>query len=279
MEFLKSAKDFARNPLGIIALFISLIYGFASLLLSVSAEKLTENERWPIIIFIVVFPVLVLMAFYRLVTNHHGKLYAPADFKDDKSFLVTLSAEEQERKLEKEVNETLGEAIEDIVEEKIVPPTKNQKRNTKNISESVSKKQEHMKFRNDLKEVEEVVINEIGKELNAEMRRNVGVGSTGASFDAIAISNSQELPIFIEVKALKSSSTSTAMLERVLYNAVIAEKYFMSNSKLILTVVYYFEKDRLPSVKDAWEHMIKQSPANVELRFIARNELPMRKFT
>lgn len=75
MEFLKGAKDLARNPLGIIALFISLIYGFASLLLGSSADKLTEAERWPIIIFIVLFPVMVLVAFYKLVTHHHGKLY------------------------------------------------------------------------------------------------------------------------------------------------------------------------------------------------------------
>ncbi|MEN9454731.1 MAG: hypothetical protein RL210_250, partial [Pseudomonadota bacterium] len=59
MEFLKGAKDFARNPLGIIALFISLIYGFASLLLNSSAEKLTQAERWPLVIFIVSFPIMV----------------------------------------------------------------------------------------------------------------------------------------------------------------------------------------------------------------------------
>ena len=91
MEFLKGAKDLARNPLGIIALFISLIYGFASLLLNSSADKLTEAERWPLILFIVGFPILVLGAFYKLVTDHHGKLYAPGDFKDDRSFLRTLS--------------------------------------------------------------------------------------------------------------------------------------------------------------------------------------------
>jgi len=59
MELLKGAKDFARTPLGIIALFISLIYGFASLLLNSSAEKLTVAERLSLIAFIVVFPIMV----------------------------------------------------------------------------------------------------------------------------------------------------------------------------------------------------------------------------
>lgn len=279
MEFLKSAKDFARNPLGIIALFISLIYGFASLLLNASAEKLTENERWPIVIFVVVFPILVLLAFYRLVTNHHGKLYAPADFKDDRSFLVTLSPEEQESKLESEVNETLGELPNDPLDERLVPPTKNQKRNTKNNDELTTRKQEHLKFREDLKEVEDVIINEIGDELNTEMRRNVGVGLTGASFDAIAINSAQKFPVFVEVKALKSHFVSTAALERVLYNAVVTDKFFESKFKLILAVVYYFENDKLPRVKEAWERKISQCPADVELRFVNRNDLPMKKFT
>jgi len=109
MEFLRGAKDFARNPLGIVALFISLIYGFASLLLNSSAEKLTEAERWPLILFIVLFPIMVLVTFYKLVTKHHGKLYAPGDYKDDKSFLRTLSPEEQKVRLEKEVKESFAQ--------------------------------------------------------------------------------------------------------------------------------------------------------------------------
>ena len=60
MQFMKYARQLARNPLGIIALFISLIYGFASLLLNSAAETLTVAERWPLIGFIVVFPLLVL---------------------------------------------------------------------------------------------------------------------------------------------------------------------------------------------------------------------------
>lgn len=82
-------KDYIRNPLGIVALFISLIYGLATFLLSSTAVDLTVIERWPLIIFIVIFPAIVLFAFYRLVTNHHDKLYAPQDYRDDSSFLQT----------------------------------------------------------------------------------------------------------------------------------------------------------------------------------------------
>jgi len=80
------AKNLAPNPLGIIALFIVLVYGFASLMVGFSG-KLTANERAPVIWFLVVFPVLVLFMFSWLVSHHHAKLYSPADFRQDASFI------------------------------------------------------------------------------------------------------------------------------------------------------------------------------------------------
>lgn len=38
-----------------------------------------------------IFPVLILGAFCYLVIKHHGKLYAPKDYKKDESFLQTLN--------------------------------------------------------------------------------------------------------------------------------------------------------------------------------------------
>ncbi len=89
-SFTKSAKDLSRNPLGIIALFIVLVYGFACLLFGFSASDLESAERSPIIWFVVLFPVLVLGLFGWLVSNHHDKLYAPTDYRDDDSFLRTV---------------------------------------------------------------------------------------------------------------------------------------------------------------------------------------------
>lgn len=85
-NFMKNAKDLSRNPLGIIALFISLIFGLAVMLISISVKYLTVQERVPLIFFIILFPVLVLIVFFRLVTNHHWKLYAPKNYRNDHGF-------------------------------------------------------------------------------------------------------------------------------------------------------------------------------------------------
>lgn len=85
-DIVDAAKGLARNPLGIIALFIVLVYGFASLV-TAFAGSLTREERLPLVYFLVIFPVLVLGVFAWLVSTHSGKLFAPADFKDEGNYV------------------------------------------------------------------------------------------------------------------------------------------------------------------------------------------------
>lgn len=43
--------------------------------------------------FIVLFPMVILGAFYRLVTKHSNKLFGPSDFSDEANFLAYTSGE------------------------------------------------------------------------------------------------------------------------------------------------------------------------------------------
>lgn len=104
-EFGSAANNVSRNPLGIVALFIVLLYGIAGLVLGTSADNFAPSERLPLIWFLVLFPVAVLAVFAWLVSRHHQKLYAPADYKTDDAFLKTLTPEAQRRRLEQEVSQ------------------------------------------------------------------------------------------------------------------------------------------------------------------------------
>lgn len=86
LNFSKTAKSLARNPLGIIALFIVLIYGVAGLVTAFSSS-LTTNERLPLIWFLVIFPVVVLIVFAWLVSRHSGKLFSPSDFRNEENYV------------------------------------------------------------------------------------------------------------------------------------------------------------------------------------------------
>ena len=85
-NFGEIAKGLARNPLGIIALFIVLVYGFASLV-TAFAGSFTAAERLHLIYFLILFPVLVLIVFAWLVSKHSAKLFAPSDFRDEENYL------------------------------------------------------------------------------------------------------------------------------------------------------------------------------------------------
>lgn len=106
-SFSLAAQQLSRNPLGIIALFIVLVYGFACVLVATGGKNPDPSERLPLIWFLVLFPVLVLGAFYRLVTPHHRKLYAPSDYRDESLFLASLSEERVQ---------ALGQILDDVDE-------------------------------------------------------------------------------------------------------------------------------------------------------------------
>jgi len=125
MNFIENAKGLTRNPLGIIALFISLIYGFACLVLSSSISNLHEPcERLPLIWFIIGFPITILIGFVFLVTKHHQKLYSPSDYGSSESFLKTIDGSKKfeavqvkvtkNEKLEFKKNSDLLRKFEDI---------------------------------------------------------------------------------------------------------------------------------------------------------------------
>jgi len=86
-KFGKTAKSLSRNPLGIIALFIVLIYGMAAMIVGFNGN-LEPEARYVIVWFLVIFPILVLFVFAWLVAFKHGNLYAPSDFSNDNNFLM-----------------------------------------------------------------------------------------------------------------------------------------------------------------------------------------------
>ncbi len=89
-EFSKAAQGLSRNPLGIIALFIVLVYGFAALVTGTSS--LAADQKTPLIYFLVFFPVIVLGVFSWLVSRHSTKLFGPSDFKSEDNFVKLMSA-------------------------------------------------------------------------------------------------------------------------------------------------------------------------------------------
>ncbi|MGH3384334.1 MAG: response regulator [Nocardioidaceae bacterium] len=79
----------AKSPLGVIALFVLLVYGLACLVL-VTSSGLRDLDRSLLVGFIVLFPVLIFGVFVWLVTHRANLLYGPGDFKDEAVFLAVM---------------------------------------------------------------------------------------------------------------------------------------------------------------------------------------------
>jgi CheY-like chemotaxis protein len=92
-ELNTSARNLSRSPLGIISLFIVLIYGFAALVLIFSrAAQFEFWERIPLIYFLIFFPPIVLASFYRLVTKFPNTLYPPSEYTNQENFVKMILA-------------------------------------------------------------------------------------------------------------------------------------------------------------------------------------------
>lgn len=112
-NFDNTAVKLSQGPLGIIALFIVLVHGFASMVLGLGSN-LGGTERAILVWFIVLFPVVVFLVFARLVSKHHVKLYPPQAFREE-SYFVDLShgrasLDRQDKKAPATVDVQLSEA-------------------------------------------------------------------------------------------------------------------------------------------------------------------------
>jgi hypothetical protein len=88
-KFGNIAKELSHNPLGIIALAFVFVYGVAAITLSFGGN-FSEVEHLIVILFLVLFPVIILLVFYLLVSKHHDKLYSPSDFRDETHFVKLI---------------------------------------------------------------------------------------------------------------------------------------------------------------------------------------------
>jgi len=203
--FMKNAKGLSKNPLGIIALFISLIYAFACIVLGVSLNNLTvPNERLPLIWFIIIFPVVILLAFIYLVVNHHEKLYAPSDFRDDDTFIKAMDLKDITLKTKNEVQE-LTKAL-NIDTPKVISNSKSDNK------EIVNKKDDSIPLEEKYKKAESWALCEFSLSHNLELKRNQKIVSPRyGTFELDGICRTEDNFYAIEVKYWTNSSVNNAL--------------------------------------------------------------------
>ena len=95
-DFTQTAKSLAKNPLGIIALFIVMVYAIAGLVINFASPDFYQSPYHPAVMFLVIFPLCVLFVFTYLVSRHHQKLYSPSDYIIPDDFAKTFSVQTEQ---------------------------------------------------------------------------------------------------------------------------------------------------------------------------------------
>lgn len=287
-DFMKNASGLTKNPLGIIALFISLIYGFACIVLGTSLTNMSaEEERLPLIWFIILFPILILGAFIFLVVYHHEKLYSPSDFRNDEGFMQALNKKRVKSKIKKEA-ETLENA--DSVEEEqfkskeddnnssepnqdsnnLNDNTKQQK--TNEISLTITDSENLMsKFTN----AENWAAKEIGLKYNLSTKVNQSFVTKYGKFELDFIGNDSENVYIAEIKyweANKSTKNLKISLQEFLRKYDKLESAFSHSKKFNLVIAIVFDKLEDHILKDLTDFVQKIND-KVKVEFYNYSEL------
>lgn len=89
---------FASNPLTVIAIFAALAEVNATVSIGLVDKDLQQIFLW----FVILFPTLLVILFFLTLNYNTEVIYAPSDYKDDKSFHRALFGESKEP--DKEIN-------------------------------------------------------------------------------------------------------------------------------------------------------------------------------
>jgi hypothetical protein len=74
-----------RNPLGIIALFVSFIEAVATVSLKIVADA-GAGILWAIVLFMILYPTVIAILFFVILWKRREILFGPMDFSDPKGF-------------------------------------------------------------------------------------------------------------------------------------------------------------------------------------------------
>ena len=254
-DFMKNANGMTRNPLGIIALFVSLIYGFACLVLSSSLKNLvTEYERLPLIWFIIIFPVIILLAFIYLVVNHHTKLYAPSDFRGDDAFFKNMDNKRIKQRQEDEAKTLESAPKNENIELEVEKETESKINGEVNILEE-TKKVEEVKSEivaepivNKYSNSEKWVSQELSLKYNVLFKANISLSTQYGKIELDAMGQDSDKLYIVETKYWESNKSEKilklSIQEFLLQNGKL-KKVFKTNKEFKLIVALVFDSLKL----------------------------------
>jgi hypothetical protein len=269
-DFGTTATKLTHNPLGIIALFIVLVYAFASLVVGFGAN-LEQAQKTPLIWFLVLFPVLVLLVFAWLVSRHHMKLYAPADYRDEKLFVYPISPEEQRLRLQDE-----ADAIQSV-EPSAGGPEHPQDDKTRPVSSAAAASERNSVVSKYLM-AEDLALRQLEGELGLPIERQVEILFSGGRIMLDGLVRRGDQFTGIEVKYVRIPHPPISLIQAALYRFVSLGSVGATGAKegsfrFIFVFVAEFAGEELDRFEARTKERFPTTPVTVGWRFYNFDEL------
>ncbi len=112
----KNILDSIRNPLTVIVIFA----GIAEVAMTVTLVKLSENTQYIFIWFVMIFPLVLIGAFFFILYKKPAVLFSPSDYKKDEMYLTSIGSQDHYEKLVikveqlEQISETLQRYINEL---------------------------------------------------------------------------------------------------------------------------------------------------------------------
>ena len=257
---LKKFKQSVHNPLGIIAMFVTMIYGIACLVIGKGLPMLYMHcERMWLIQFVFWFPFVLLLAFAMLVIFFPTHLFGPGDYSSPEMYLKSLGRKETQEKLDVDV----ADVKDDI--KKQVKPSSGATQPTSIPSSS--------ELREIIQNIETKALLELNEKYGVVFRQNVKFGDKyhPMYLDGYAFFN--HVHYVAEVKYMPYAvSGNLSMLMKQMYSIFgrLSQIGIINKTKIILCVVFD-EKD--PAFEENLKANICRISQDIDICLYKKDEI------
>lgn len=257
---MKNEFNYPKNPLQVISLFILLCYTVASTFFGFGNFNFSCGERWTIVLFIVLFPIIVFAVFCWLIIQYHDKLYAPFEFRSDEGFygVIETSSKEQITQKEKEEEQELldeEKKLDSQNREKI--PNKSLKDKHEEVAPTILDMQSlHIKQKtpHSYNEARSWIVSTINKKLGIELIENITIRmGYGQRLYFDAFFRGEKFIYVLEVKLMREPIESSLLRGRLNGFLLSVDKLKKKNDnvKPILAIVgIQWKEDSLRNYKE-----------------------------
>jgi Holliday junction resolvase-like predicted endonuclease len=200
-----------KNPLTVIAIFAALAEVSGTAVLPMLQKETQQVYVW----FLMIFPIFLVASFFFVLYKRHHVMYAPTDFKDDKTFKDLFENSNGSAKIEKIKNET-EELVNDsekgaLSADKVIHsigPGEADATGQPAISASETLRRT---FQGNSLLAEELVVAKLSKDQGLKFDRNLSVKGLSPKLEFDAVATSEDRAVVVEIRFTRAGMMNEEM--------------------------------------------------------------------